>query len=249
MIHPFTTLSPSWSIPNVKAYTILAFSSDSSPVSFGYDNPLVADCRKKIEQLIKPAYPMLWLKQVHGNRVLELPFTENKEIKDFFDPLNIEADGTYTFHRRTVCTIVTADCLPIVFASKDGTRVGVAHAGRKGLEKDIISEMIKKINIPADEIYVWIGPGIASESYPVSREIRDEVLSLSPAYESVFAEGETDQFLMDLYLVANIQLASHGIPKENIDGAAWNTYTDKRFHSARRDKAQSGRMATVVWME
>jgi len=161
----------------------------------------------------------------------------------------LEADGAYTFRKRVVCSILTADCLPIVFADKAGTRVGVAHAGRRGLENGILSEMIRKINIPAESTYVWIGPGIAAESYPISREIREDVLALSSAYEQVFTEGEREQYYMDLYQVARIQLMSHHIPVENIDGAAWNTYVDKRFHSARRDKQDSGRMATVVWME
>ena len=247
MTGKFTTLSPNWNIPHVKAYTILALASDSSPVSFGYDNSLADDCRKRVEELINPEHPISWLRQVHGDRIVELPVNE-KSVAVSETGL-IEADGAYTSDKRTVCTVITADCLPVVFADQAGTRVGVAHAGRKGLQHGILFEMIKKIGIPVEKMHVWMGPGIAAESYPISAEIREEVLSLSPLYEPIFAYAGDGQYLMDLYEMARIQLVYHGIPGRNIDGAVWNTFLDKRFHSARRDKAQSGRMATMVWME
>jgi len=236
----FKTLSPDWKIPNVKAYTILATATDSSPVSFGQFTPLDSECRKKLETLLNPVFPMNWLRQVHGNHIVELPLIQGTIL---------EADGSCTHQKRTICTVITADCLPIVFSTHDGTQVGVAHAGRKGLQNGILHEMIKKFNVHSDEIYVWIGPGIAAQSYPVSLEIKVEVLALSSAYEKVFTVGEQGQILMDLYEVARIQLLHHGILKNHIYGAEWNTFTDNRLHSARRDKELSGRMATVVWME
>jgi len=244
----FNTLSPDWNIPNVKAYTILSTDSDSNAVSFNRGSLSGNISREKLEQFIKPASPVLWLRQVHGCRIVELPMQVGAVCVNA-DPENIEADGSFTMQKNIVCAILTADCLPIVFAGQAGNKVGVAHAGRKGLQNGILSEMFRKLDISADEIYVWIGPGIAAESYPISREIREEVLLLSPAYKSVFTEREEGQYLMNLYEVAKMQLEWLGIPKDHITGAAWNTFPDRRFHSARRDKAQSGRMATVVWMK
>lgn len=240
MIPTFSTLSPNWTIPKVKAYTILSRDFDSNAVSFSQDDLLGSRCKKQLELLLKPSHPMTWLRQVHGCDIVELPASPEKEVK---------ADGAFTLQKKVVCTVVTADCLPIVFADKTGGRVGVVHAGRKGLQNGIIFEMIRKMNISAKDTFVWIGPGIAAESYPISSEIREEVLALSSDYTSVFTKGENEQYLMNLYQVAHLQLASRGIPPENIDGATWNTFTDERFHSARRDHAQSGRMATIVWME
>jgi len=236
----FTTVSPDWNIPNIKAHTFLAKGMDSSLVSFSHHDLLSFQCRQKLEEFAKPAYPVNWLLQVHGNRIVELPAQSD---------VLIEADGGFTSKKRTVCAVITADCLPIVFTNQYGTQVGVVHAGRKGLQKNIIMEMIKTFNDSVEEIYAWIGPGIAAGSYPVSSEIREEVLAISLAYEAVFTKEEDGHYLMDLYEVARMQLANLGILKSHISGAAWNTFTDKRFHSARRDKDQSGRMATVVWIE
>lgn len=244
----FNTLSPDWNIPNVKAYTILSTDSDFNAVTFSRDSLSGTICREKLEQFIKPASPVLWLRQVHGNRIVELPMPGGAGCVNA-DLEEIEADGSFTLQKNVVCAILTADCLPIVFAGQAGSKVGVAHAGRKGLQNGIISDMFRKLETSADEIYVWIGPGIAAESYPISREIREEVLLLSPAYKSVFTKLDEGQYLMDLYKVAKMQLEWLGIPKDHISGAAWNTFPDRRFHSARRDKAQSGRMATVVWMK
>jgi len=236
----FTTLSPDWNIPNIKAYTVLAKGLDSSIVSFSHQNLFSIECRQKLEELVKPTYPINWLWQVHGNRIVELPVQSD---------VLIEADGGYTTNKRTVCAVITADCLPIVFSNQSGTQVGVVHAGRKGLQKDIILEMIKTFKDSIEEINVWLGPGIAAGSYPVSSEIREEVLAISLAYEKVFTKVEDGHYLMDLYEVAKMQLLSQGILKSRISGAEWNTFTDMRFHSARRDKDLSGRMATVVWIE
>ena len=235
----FSTLSPDWTIPNVKAYTILTSASDFSPVTFSHDNFQASHCREQLELLTKPLQPICWLRQVHGNRIVEMPVTGE----------NIEADGAFTHQKNIVCAIMTADCLPIIFSNQSGTQVGVVHAGRKGLQKGIISEMINTFDVAVEEIYAWIGPGIAAESYPISKEIKAEVLALSSSYEKVFSEGLNGQPLMDLYEVARMQLANHGIINDHISGASWDTFTDERFHSARRDKDKSGRMATIVWME
>jgi YfiH family protein len=231
----FSTLSPDWNIPNVSAHTILATDS----VSFSHDNLPARICRERLERLVGPEIPINWLRQVHGNRIVQLPFSDNE----------VEADGVFTFQKRTVCAVITADCLPIVFSDAKGTQVGVVHAGRRGLQNGIVSEMVGNFRAPAEELFAWIGPGIVAESYPISGAIREEVLALSASYEKLFTPGEQGQFYMDLYEMARMQLVGLGISRDRIGGASWDTFADNRFHSARRDKEQSGRMATVVWME
>jgi copper oxidase (laccase) domain-containing protein len=90
---------------------------------------------------------------------------------------------------------------------------------------------------------------IRDRSYPVSAGIREEMLGLSPEYEQVFTAFKPGEYLMDIYEVARMQLTAQGVLPDRIDGAEWNTFTDRRFHSARRDKELSGRMVTLVWME
>lgn len=108
MLAPFQSLSPEWSIPGVKDCTILAAFEDGSPVSFSFHTALGASCRSKLQELLSSAEPISWLKQVHGDTILELP-----------QPLiRPEADATYTFCKNTICVVQTADCLPFVFTER-----------------------------------------------------------------------------------------------------------------------------------
>lgn len=233
----FKTLSPDWPLPQVHAYTFLAETLDGQPASFSFHTALGASCRELLESQISPAEPISWLKQVHGDTILEMPQAGRPE-----------ADASWTSRRRTVCVVQTADCLPVVFAHKDSRLVGVAHAGRRGIESGLLEKMVQQLG-KTSELLAWIGPGIAAESYPVSREMRDHFLKLYPEWPCVFKEGAPGQFHMDIQHIARLQLERSGLPSEQISGGCWNTFNDLLFHSARRDGEQSGRMATVVWME
>jgi polyphenol oxidase len=237
VLPPFKIVAPDWSLPGVHACTILATAIDGSPVSFSFHTNLGATCREKLQELLSPTEPITWLKQVHGDTILELPQLGRPE-----------ADATLTFRKNTVCVVQTADCLPVVFARNDGTAVGVVHAGRRGIELGLLEKMVHNIGNPSD-LNVWIGPGIAAESYPVSAEMRDHFNQHNPDWPFVFAEGVPGQFHMDLQQIARLQLLRSGILPEHLSGAAWNTFADPLLHSARRDGEHSGRMATLVWME
>jgi YfiH family protein len=236
MLAPFQCLSPEWSVPGVQACTILAAFEDGNPVSFSFHTPLGSSCRTQLQELLFSAEPITWLKQVHGDTILELP-----------QPGRPEADASLTFQKNTVCVVQTADCLPVVFARKDASAVGVVHAGRRGIEIGLLEKMVSQLGNPSS-LMVWIGPGISAESYPVSAEMHQAFLHNNPEWPFVFEERTLGQFHMDLQRIAKLQLLRAGIPTENISGAQWNTFTDPLLHSARRDGENSGRMATLVWM-
>jgi len=245
MIQDFVTLSPNWNIPNIHAYTVLASAKDGSPISFSRETDLGKMCRQKLEDVIKPEVPIVWLRQKHGKRILNLPQEKISGSEDF-----LNADGMYTLKENIVCVIQTADCLPIIFTDKAGTQVGAVHAGRRGLENGIIFEMRRLFNSKNSDILAWIGPGIAARSYRISTEIRNEFLKINHGYDVAFTKAEHDgQFYMDLYQIARIQLEAAGLNPGNISGASWDTFSDKRFHSARRDGEASGRMATLIFMK
>lgn len=234
----FQKLKPDWDIPNIRAFTVLAMTGSNDRVTFDGNSQEGSTYRKLLEHVIWPAHPLSWLQQVHGHTIIQLPVTGN--------PV---ADGSYTTERSVVCEVVTADCLPIVFTDCNGTRVGIVHAGRRGLYQEIIARFAGNFKIPPGEMLVWIGPGISSENYVISGEIRDQFLSLSAVYSSVFHQVTETEYGMDLYQTAKIQLTGLGISEKNISGAEWDTFSDPRFHSARRDKERAGRMVTVVWKE
>jgi polyphenol oxidase len=234
----FQLLKPDWDVPTVKAFTVLARSINNERVTFDNDGAGAKKFRKILEHYIRPQHPVTWIKQIHGDNIVRLPIRED-----------VEADGSFTALKGVVCEVITADCLPIVFTDRSGTTAGIVHAGRRGLYKNIISRLVNALQAPADDILVWIGPGISGESYLISKEIKDEFVGSYPSCETAFLPGEKGSYHMDLYRIAKIQLKETGIPEGNISGAGWDTYRDNLFHSARREGIHSGRMVTVVWIE
>ncbi|MBW1616012.1 MAG: peptidoglycan editing factor PgeF [Deltaproteobacteria bacterium] len=228
---------PKWqNLPNILAFTTLAQAGKKKLSFSGASKNSIAE-RKNIEKLLRPCMPIKWLKQVHGNRVLKLP--EKNNIK--------EADGAVTNKKRTACVILTADCLPVIFATRDGKAVGAAHAGWRGLNTGVIKNAVSALNYNPAEIYTWLGPAIGYSSFEVGYEVYEQFLKTDPDNKKAFKAAATDgKYYANLYELARIQLIKAGINKNNISAEEQDTFTNLLFHSARRDRELSGRMATVV---
>jgi YfiH family protein len=239
LMKSFQTLTPDWHLPGVHACTLLAEAADGSPVSFSFHTELGEACRHRLQDWLQMPDEITWLKQVHGDTILELPHHGS---------LRPEADASVTDCSGTVCVVMTADCLPVVFSTADGKTVGAVHAGRKGLENGILTKMVARMGDP-ENLWVWIGPGIGPESYRVSEEMRAYFLERYPQWPSVFTEVSPGQYTMDLQRIAQLQLTAAGVPAAQVSGAQWDTFTSGQYHSARRDGAASGRMATLIWKD
>lgn len=237
MENPFNTLSPDWKqIPNVKAYTILATSPRYEKVTFSGDSEPALKSKEYLAQWTG-INTIHWLRQVHDDVVLELPFsTENT------------ADGEITSKPGVICAVRTADCLPVVFSTITGKRVGVAHAGWRGLNKGILFRAIEALHEKPENILAWIGPAIAQNSYEVGAEMRSAFIETDPKTDPFFKPGKGDRYFADLAGIARFQMESTGIPSTNISGGAWDTFASNEFHSFRRDGELSGRMVTIVWI-
>jgi YfiH family protein len=122
-----------------------------------------------------PAEPV-WLEQVHGATVLDLD-------RDALAP----ADGAVTARAGVVCAVLTADCLPVIFADRAGSRVGVAHAGWRGLLNGVLPAAVRALRAPPSEIVAWLGPAISAAAYEVGAEVRDAHLARDPGAERCFA--------------------------------------------------------------
>ena len=232
-------VKPKWqNLPNILAFATLA-ESGGKRLSFCENFGSSVKARKNMEKLLEPSEPVKWLKQVHGNRVLKLP--EEKNIA--------EADGAVTNKKRIACVILTADCLPVVFATKSQKAAGVAHAGWRGMVSGVIPNAISALNCNPAEIYVWLGPAIGALSFEVGSEVFDKFIEADSDNKKAFKPGKPGKYYADLYELAYIQLIKAGINKNNIEFEKHDTFTNSRFHSARRDGAASGRMATVVMIK
>ncbi len=230
------TVKPKWqNLPNILAFTTLA-EADEKKISFSGASKNSIEARKNIEKLIQPCMPIKWLKQIHGARVLKLPEENNIE----------EADGAVTNKKRIACAILTADCLPAIFATQDGKAVGAAHAGWRGLNAGVIKNAVNALNCNPAEIYTWLGPAIGYSSFEVGYEVYERFLKTDSDNKKAFKSAAAGKYYANIYELARIQLIKAGVNKNNISAEEQDTFTNTLFHSARRDRELSGRMATVV---
>jgi len=198
----------------------------------GDEASLVGENRARLNELL-PA-PAHWLRQVHGTSVVTHPGQFDSET---------EADAVVSFQPLQVCAVLTADCLPVFFCNRSGDRVGLAHAGWRGLAGGILQATVSALDDDPRELMAWMGPAIGPRVYEVGADVVE-------AFPGEFTAGFTrhgDRFLMDIYAVAKIKLANAGVGA--IYGSGFCTMSDPgRFFSYRRDGV-TGRMASLVWLD
>ena len=183
-----------------------------------------------------PSKPV-WINQIHSNLSVDA------------DSLSaiVDADASYSEKPGTVCGILTADCLPIFVSNKDGTIVGVAHAGWRGLVGGIIESLIKSFDANAEDLIVHLGPAISQLSFEVGGEVKSQYISKNKNFETCFTYLN-NKYYLDLYYAARIVLKSLGV--SSISGGDRCTYKESdQFFSYRRDGRCSGRMAHLIWID
>jgi polyphenol oxidase len=155
------------------------------------------------------------------------------------------ADGAVTGRAGVVCAVLTADCLPVLLCQREGRRVGVAHAGWRGLAAGILPAAVAAMGVPPRELLAWMGPAIGPGRYEVGEEVRAAFLKGSD--EAAGFEGNArGRWQADLYALARRSLGQAGV--EEIHGGGFCTYSEAdRFFSHRRE-APCGRMATLIWL-
>lgn len=205
----------------------------------GDDHAAVAQNRKTLAALIGRSLGSIhWLDQVHGNRVVDIP--------NLLDELR--ADATTTTSTGEVCAILTADCLPVLFCDRAGTRVAAAHAGWRGLAEGVLEQVVARFDQPAS-VLAWLGPAIGPGSFEVGPEVRQLFLTQDPDAAACFEVSPQTQerFLADIYELARRRLRHSGVT--DIFGGQFCTVREAgRFYSFRRE-GLTGRQATLIWMD
>lgn len=193
----------------------------------------VAENRRRLTEhfSIQPA----WLQQVHGIAVAQA------------DPgIVATADASWTATPGIACAAMTADCLPALFCDRAGTRVAAAHAGWRGLAAGVLEATLDSLDVPADEVLVWLGPAIGPQAFEVGPEVREVFIKQLPEAAKAFVPSHNaGKFMADIYLLARLRLAERGVTA--VYGGGFCTVTDPRFFSYRR-AARTGRFASLVWL-
>jgi polyphenol oxidase len=199
------------------------------------DHPDSVAANRAILRQHCPAEPK-WLKQVHGSAVAQADEVLQSPV---------EADASVAFRSATVCAVLTADCLPVLFCDRAGSCVAAAHAGWRGLAAGVLEACIAAMLCKPDHILAWLGPAIGPAAFEVGSEVREVFVRDLPAAASAFRPGRSGKWLADIYTLARLRLARSGVTA--VYGGGECTFTDhRRFFSYRRDGA-TGRMASLIW--
>lgn len=212
----------------------------------------------------------LWLSQVHSIDLVEFDYAQRQENKHSNEFKKIPcADGSYTREANKVCTVLTADCLPVLICNKQGTQVAAVHAGWQGLANGIISKALKTFECELKDILCYLGPAISGLHYEVGRDVVDAFLEAEkrrPYLETIMkgftpldvskddaCKDNTEQkYLADLYQLARLEIFGFGCM--NVYGGGYCSHSDcfedmtDKFYSYRRDGV-TGRMASLIWIE
>ncbi|MBY0453277.1 MAG: peptidoglycan editing factor PgeF [Burkholderiaceae bacterium] len=218
-----------------------------------------------LAQVTPNAHPV-FLQQVHGTEVVVLDATV---------PQGTRADACVSARAGIVCTIMVADCLPVLLAHRQGSAVAAAHAGWRGLagnaglgvlettfelfsalalEQQANVAIKKGADIAADTL-AWLGPCIGPQAFEVGAEVREAFCRHNADAAQHFQANGGGKFLADLAALARQRLHALGITAVygNDSSAGWCTVGNpSRFFSHRQGSASvggSGRMAACIWRD
>lgn len=241
---PTNWLKPDWPAPvNVHAATTLRSGGVSAGVyarlnpatHVGDDHEHVQQNRVLIRRMLALPSEPVWLEQVHGNAVVQAEQVTGLPA----------ADASFSHAAGVVCTVLTADCLPVLFCTRDGQTIAAAHAGWRGLLAGVLSNTLAAMQ--ASDVLVWLGPAIGARCFEVGAEVRAAFVQKNVQFATAFIAQDATHYLADIYQLARIELSTAGAC--DIYGGGFCTVTEQeRFFSYRRDK-QTGRMATLIWRD
>jgi YfiH family protein len=258
-------VNPAWLIPDwpapatVRAVCTTRNGGASSAPYDGFnlgehvgDNPLhVASNRASLQDSLG-ARPV-FMNQVHGRTVLRL---------DSQSPHGAQADACMTDQAGVVCTVMVADCLPVLLTTPQGHAVAAAHAGWRGLAGShglgVLEQTYMEFGslahidkaLLATEIIAWLGPCIGPTAFEVGDEVRAAFAQGGAQTDGFFKSKSQGKCLADLAGLARWRLAQMGITQVfgNDSSPAWCTVSNpSRFFSFRRDGV-TGRFAACIWL-
>ena len=208
------------------------------------DEPAAVDRNRIIFGDALGARPV-FLQQVHGVQTAAITASSAH---------GITADACLTADAGVACTIMVADCLPILLATADGGAVGAAHAGWRSLAgtlgQGIVESVVARLGGGNRALMAWLGPCIGPEAFEVGPEVKEAFEAADPLAAALFKAHGPGKWLADLQGLARRRLQAAGVTAVygNDGGREWCTVSNpSRFFSHRRDRI-SGRFAASIWL-
>jgi YfiH family protein len=228
------------------SYATNTYATNNLALHVNDDERLVTANRKLLQTRIG-ASQIQWLDQVHGSRC------EYAKLTDVESLVMADTDAVWTDEPGLALAIMTADCVPVLMWSLEGSVVGGCHAGWRGLTEGVIAQLVDSLPVASERIAAWIGPCISGRYYEVGEDVwgffRDEEGAGVASHPTV-----ANKRLVDLALIAELQLHALGVGDVTRSGVC--TYADNDFFSYRRHCHSSakehcpetGRMASVIML-
>ena len=244
-------LTPDWPAPSrvrsvftlrTGGVSVAPYDSLNLGASIGDSPEAVAENRRRVREKFRlPAEPV-WLEQVHGAEVVGLGAAAATRAL-----VPRVADASVAQGTGYVCAIRVADCMPVLFAARDGSAVAAAHAGWRGLAGGVVEATVRRLGVPASQLIAWMGPAIGPAHFEVGEEVRAAFTATDVDAASAFVPNARGRWQCDLYALARRRLTGIGI--SDTYGGGWCTFAEAdRFFSYRRS-GQCGRMAALIWIE
>lgn len=241
---PASTFVPDWPAParvhalqttRAGGMSRAPYASFNLGTHVGDDAAAVAANRRQLASRL-PGEP-LWLEQVHGCAVVVAEQAAG----------TLRADAAVARQAGTVCAVMTADCLPLLLCDAAGSVVAAAHAGWRGLADGVIEATLRAMQVDAAQVLAWLGPAIGPQAFEVGGEVREQFVAHQVQAAQAFVPTTPGKWRADLYQLARLRLQAAGV--QQVYGGEYCTHGDaERFFSYRRD-GQTGRMATLIWLE
>ena len=232
-------LVPDWRmVQRVRAFSTTRNGVGGEAADLSRKRDDVSATRVQLRALL-PAEPV-WLAQVHGASVCDA---------DSAGTTAPRADAAISRTAGTVCAVLSADCLPVLFADRGGSVVAVAHAGWRGLAAGVLEATVDAMRVAPATVVAWLGPAIGPEAFQVGADVLDAFCADDPGAKACFVADSEGKWRADLYSLARQRLARAGVA--TVCGGGRCTYTESgAFYSYRRgDKDASARMATLIWID
>jgi YfiH family protein len=204
----------------------------------GDDPAAVAANRARLAASIGLADRVVWMNQVHGDRVEVVDQPRDNAVDD--------TDALVTDTPRLALAVLTADCVPVLMADARAGVIAAVHAGRVGAQRGVVPRAVEAmlgLGAQVGDISVLLGPAVSGRNYEVPAAMADEVEAALPGSRTVTAAGTPG---LDLRAGIACQLRDLGVTSVDIDPRC--TVADPSLFSHRRG-APTGRLAALVWME
>jgi YfiH family protein len=203
----------------------------------GDSETAVRENRRLLRSSLNLQQEPAWLNQVHGTEVVEAQSFSTAP----------SADASFAIGNASACVVMTADCLPVLFCDRDGTRVAAAHAGWRGLSSGVLQAAIRALDCDPAQLIAWLGPAIEQDAFEVGSEVREQFMNEDARQADNFVQNTQGRWQADIYGLARRALQRAGVSA--VFGGGFKCFADReRFFSYRRDQ-RTGRMASLIWLQ